>query len=288
MKKIVLILGLLVIGMSAKAEVEFAYEAGAEVVSAYLWRGIYNGGLSFQPTASVGFDHEHVQFRVGAWASVGASDWKFTKGLDKEDCYNPNTYFVPELDITASLRSHGVTVGFTHYYYCDNTNFFNFGDINNIEGSAQTEVMIGIDGDDWLPEQHHTYINWYTMVSGNDGNLIENENEKENLFRRAYSSYLELGYDYTFSNIDLTLGAQLGIVPWRSESIYATDGAALKCVSLKINKAWDLDVCEIDLFAQGMIDTYDMNKDNAYINASGDDKLYAQKLNGVIGLGVWF
>ena len=33
--------------LTAKAEVNFAYEAGAEVVSSYLWRGQYNGGLSF-------------------------------------------------------------------------------------------------------------------------------------------------------------------------------------------------------------------------------------------------
>jgi len=37
-----------------------------------------------------------------------------------------------------------------------------------------------------------------------------------------------------------------------------------------------------------MIDTYDINKDNVYIAASGDDKVCMQKLNGVIGLGVWF
>lgn len=273
MKKVVIIVTFLVLGLVAKAEVEFAYEAGAEVVSAYLWRGIYNGGLSFQPTANIGFDHEHIQFRFGAWANVGASDWGFKE-------------LVAEVDISGSIRSHGVTAGFSHYYYCDGTNYFNIGNINDISGSAQTEVMIGLDGDDWLPEQHHAYVNWYTMVSGADGN--ENENENEIVLERAYSSYLELGYDYTFSSIGLTLGGQLGIVPWRSDWIYGTEGAALKCISLKLNKAWNLDVCEIDLFAQGMIDTYDIHKDNLYIAANGYDKIGQQKLNGAIGLGVWF
>jgi len=288
MKRALIILSILSIGIAVKAEVKFAYEAGAEVVSAYLWRGMYNGGLSFQPNVSVGFDHKDVQFQFGVWGNVGASDWKFTKGLEQEEGYNPNTYFVPEVDIVCSLRSHGVTVGFSHYYYCSGP-YFNFGDIEKaVEGKSQTEVTIGIDGDDWLSEEHHAYINWYTMVSGADGNFEYDEDGNVTSVKRAYSSYLELGYDYTFSNVGITLGAQLGIVPWRSDWVYSTEGAALKCVSLKLNKAWDLDVCEIDLFAQGMIDTYDINKENAYINLSGDDKLCCQKLNGTIGLGIWF
>jgi len=284
MKKVLFLLGAMVIGLTAKAEVEFAYEAGAEVLSAYVWRGMYNGGLSFQPDLEVGFDYEHVQFRFGTWATVGASDWGFRKGLEETDDGNPNTYLMPEVDIFANIRSHGVTVGVTHYYYCDGTNYFNFGDVNTIEGTAQTEVKIGIDGDDWLPEEHHVYASWNTMVSGADSN----ENEQDSTLCRAYSSYLEFGYDYTFQKQGLTLGIQFGVVPWKSESLYEVDRAALKCLSLKLNKSWDLDVCEIDLFAQGVIDTYNINKDNLYIKASGDDKLYNQKLNGLIGLGVWF
>ena len=35
---------------SAKAQLfEFTYDAGFEAVSSYIWRGMYNGGLSFQP-----------------------------------------------------------------------------------------------------------------------------------------------------------------------------------------------------------------------------------------------
>ena len=57
MKKVlVLTAALMAVVMSAKAEVEFAYEAGAEIVSSYIWRGMYNGGLSFQPEGLVGFN----------------------------------------------------------------------------------------------------------------------------------------------------------------------------------------------------------------------------------------
>lgn len=287
MKKAFFLLALVAATITAQAQVEFAYDAGAEVVSAYLWRGQYNGGLSFQPDLAVGFDHDHVQFRFGTWWSIGASDWGFRKGLEKEEDYNPNTYFIPEVDVYASLRSHGVTVGFTHYYYFGGSKFFNFGKIDAIDGTSQTEVMIGIDGDDWLPEAHHVYANWNTFVSGADANYNMKETGEVEV-KRAYSSYLELGYDYTFENIGLTLGAQVGIVPWASNDVYGTEKAAVKCVGLKLNKAWDLDVCEINLFAQGMVDTYQIDKENVFIKASGDDKLYNQKLNGCIGVGFWF
>ena len=43
MKKVlVLTAALMAVVMSAKAEVEFAYEAGAEIVSSYIWSGMYN------------------------------------------------------------------------------------------------------------------------------------------------------------------------------------------------------------------------------------------------------
>ena len=92
--------------MSAKAEVEFAYDAGAELVSAYIWRGQYNGGLSFQPDVELGFNaaDEAVEFRAGVWANLGASDWKFKKnGLVIPDVYDPNTRFMPEVDFMARV-----------------------------------------------------------------------------------------------------------------------------------------------------------------------------------------
>ena len=111
-KVLVLVTALLAVVFSAKAEVEFAYEAGADLVSAYIWRGMYNGGLSLQPEGLVGFDAKDgaIQFRAGAWANIGASDWKFRKdGVEIPDVYNPNTYFVPEVDFIASITAYGAS-----------------------------------------------------------------------------------------------------------------------------------------------------------------------------------
>ena len=67
MKRIIIILALTLIGVSAfslKASAEetkekesaFFYEVGADVVSAYLWRGQNLGGLSIQPSVTLGWN----------------------------------------------------------------------------------------------------------------------------------------------------------------------------------------------------------------------------------------
>lgn len=58
-------------------------EAGANVVSSYLWRGQNLGGLSIQP--SVTFDWKGLY--LSGWGNIGADNWTFE-------------YFNPELDTT--------------------------------------------------------------------------------------------------------------------------------------------------------------------------------------------
>ncbi len=286
MKKVLVSLLAMVVTTVAVAQeksIEFAYEAGAELTSAYLWRGQYNGGLSFQPEALVGFDTEHTSFRIGAWASLGASDWKFRKATSDDQA---GTEFYPEVDIEASFTFYGLTLGATHYYYGDG-NFFNWKhdlDEINADGS-QTEVQIGYNFADLL--DFPLYINWYTMVAGADIDEKETETEGEVDLKRAYSSYIELGYDFSLP-YEITLGLQVGMTPWKSFYTDYEGGFAVNNVSARIEKPWSIgDICEISLFAQGSINTYKMTKDNVFISGVADEKLY-QRLNGCIGVGIWF
>ena len=256
----------------AKAEVEFAYEAGADIVSSYIWRGQYNGGLSLQPEGLVGFDANDgaLSFRAGVWASIGASDWKFQKGLstyfDSEgNEVNPNTMFMPEVDFIASFTAYGASIGFNEYYYCDDWS------------THTSEIWAGYSFDHAFGVG--AYINWYTIIAGAD--IIETTN------KQAFSSYLELGYDYTFEDLGLTLGAQIGLSPWESP-LYGNEKFACTNISLKINKEWEFDVVTLDLYAQGSLNPDGIDKTNVFIPEAGDDKLYCQKLNGTIGLGIWF
>lgn len=289
MKKITLLCAALVAAvMTAKAEVEFAYDAGAEIVSSYIWRGQYNGGLSFQPDIEVGYDGEHTSFRAGVWGNIGASDWGFRKGLPKyidEDGaeINPNTYFVPELDVVLSFSTYGLSVGMNHYYYCDGSNFFSWQSVETLEetgNSSTTEVWAGYNFGDLT--KAGLYLNWYTTVAGQDLRYDAEGNAK-----RAWSSYLEIGYDYTFEDLGLTLGAQVGMSPWESP-IYGNEKFAVTNISLKLNKEWEFEHVTLDLFAQGALNPTGINKENVFVKASGDEKIGCQQLNGTIGLGFWF
>ena len=95
---------------SAKAEVNFAYDAGADIVGAYLWRGQYLGGLSFQPNLAVGYDGEKSSLRIGAWGNVGASDYMFRKDAGDGKGF---TRCVPEVDIVGQFSALGLSVGIT-------------------------------------------------------------------------------------------------------------------------------------------------------------------------------
>ena len=97
-----------------------------------------------------------------------------------------------------------------------------------------------------------------------------------------------------FENVGITLGAQVGMSPWKSE-MYGNEKFAVVNVSAKINKEWELDKVTIDLYAQGSInpnglvtDKNDPNYNLLLLKAAGDDKIGMQKLNGTIGLGFWF
>ena len=284
MKKRVLVLvaAVMAVVFSAEAEVEFAYEAGAEVVSAYIWRGQYNGSLSFQPTASVGLNalDEAVQFRAGVWGNIGASDWKFQR--DKGDGTG-FTRFMPELDVMLSATAYGASVGFNHYYYCDGSNFFSWQSVADLDANGNTsttEFWFGYNFDHFFGVG--AYINWYTMIAGQD--LVYDENDNPH---RAWSTYIELGYDYTWEKIGLTLGGQLGLSPWASD-LYGNSKFAVTNISVKLNKEFEIGPCTIDIFAQGSLNPDGVTTQNAVIPGAGDDKLYKQKLNAVLGCGFWF
>lgn len=275
----------------------FGYDAGADVVSAYLWRGQYNGGLSFQPTLDLGWDSEHTSFRFGTWWNVGASDWGFRKGLPETEEGNPNTYFVPEVDIYANFNIWGATLVVTHFYYFGGSPFFCWDKIDTWmkddgvrldNNTSTTEISVGYDFSTLA--LCGLYFNWNTTIAGNDFQTDEEGEyvlDDKGRIKRNFTSYLELGYNYTWDEPGITLGGAVGMVPWASAT-YGNSKFAVNNLTLNIHKAWEFDACELDLYAIGSINPDLINKENAYIKASGDNKVCQQQLNGCIGLGIWF
>lgn len=283
MKKVLVMAAALVAAVcSAKAEVEFAYDAGAELVSSYIWRGQYNGGLSLQPDLEIGYDGSYSSLRIGAWGNIGASDWMFKKDQGDGTGY---TKFMPEIDIVGSFTACGLSVGFNHYYYCDGSNFFSWKSVAELDGSdntSTTEVWAGYNFGHWN-EKAGLYFNWYTTVAGQDLVYDAASNPK-----RAWSSYFEVGYDYTIEKIGLTLGAVVGMSPWESP-IYGNEKFAVTNVSVKLNQEWEFEHATLDLFCQASLNTDGLNKYNVVLwKEAGYDKLYNQKLNATAGLGIWF
>lgn len=252
---------------SAAETVEFAYDAYAEVTSTYIWRGQYNGGLSFQPDVAVGFDTEHTSFRVGTWWSLGASDWGFRKGREITEDGNPNTYFIPETDIYVNANIWGFTIGGTKYHFYDHANFAKDG---------LWEVSAGYD--------FSTLLNVPLTVSYNV--FVGGSDDQDDNGDQMYSGYLELGYYHTWEDYDITFGGAIGIA---TNGQYYSDGASVCNLSLRLDKTWNInDVCELGIFGIGSLNPDGVNKDNVFIKASGDDKICKQRLNGAIGLSVSF
>ena len=270
---------------TAFAQVEFTWGVSADVVSAYLWRGQYLGGLSFQPDVNIGFEAEHCSLSVGAWGNVGLSDWKFVRN-NPNDAFN--TYFIPELDLYLDFGFYGVHVGATHYYYFDGSPFFS--GMKKPVGTSQTEVMLGYHFADEL--DFGLYFNAYTYLLGDDGE------QSGSIYNRHFSTYLELGYEIELP-AEFTLTPVLGVVPnLRSNVYYETDDGGwtdwkhlgFTNLSLRLDKTWEIgDHTSIGVFALGSVNFYDINKDNLWLNTSGEEKVGSyQKLNGCIGFNISF
>lgn len=270
MKKTLISLLLLVstVGSMVKANsnVGFAYDAGAELVSSYIWRGQYCSGLSLQPNLAVGYDGRISSMRVGVWGSVGATDWKFSD-------------FYPEVDLFVNWNILGIQIGATHQYYFGGSPFFCWSSdellLQNEDASSQTEITLGYTLETLLGIP--LYFSWNTMVAGYDFNP---ENDK-----RAYSTYIEIGYTQELPH-DMYIGAVVGFSPWKSLYTDWDKDFAFNNISLCLGKEWNFENCSLDLYAMGAVNTCNISKENLFV--SDPELKTTQKLNGTIGLGVWF
>ncbi|HBK29272.1 MAG TPA: hypothetical protein DDZ04_05705 [Parabacteroides sp.] len=203
----VLILFVISWGVHAQDEIttekHFRLGFGADFVSSYVWRGLYQGGFSVQPGMSIHLGH----FGLTAW---GSTDFQ---GSGTEG--NPVS---KEIDLVLSydLGKTGLGFAVSDYWWADKGkgDFFNYK-------SADTDHAIeaGISYD--FPfEKFPMSMAWYTFFWGAD----KKENGKQN-----HSSYFELTYPFKVKQIDLE--AALGIVPY-SAAYYETDKFGVTNLSL--------------------------------------------------------
>ncbi len=283
MKKKVLVIALALLGVGAlpcqaentseDKEYGLSFEVGADIVSSYIWRGQNLGGLSLQPSITLGWQGVYLS----GWWNVGADNWRFQN-------------FNPEMDLTVGFDRWGAQVDLTHYYYFGGESFLAGNCDMTIEDNAARSTMelhAGFHLGD-IVENVPLYIDWYTTVLGGDGYLTDPNDA--NTLKRAYSTYIQIGYDFELP-FGTIIAARVGLTPWRGaysryEEVWKNAGTvALTNLNLRVEHAFELGDFTLSVFAEGMLNCYGIDKSNVITKVTERSE---QRLNGCIGGSFYF
>ncbi len=207
---------------------DFDWYARAEIDANYVWRGLYNGGLSLVAEAEVSY----YGFFANMWWNVGATDWKWGK---KDASGTAVTGLNPEVDISLGYRWRGLSVLFIHMYYFDHytdgrmSRYFDWNNYAPGGGGVTTEWRISYRISDNVPLR----LMWCTRTFGRDGYMQNGE------LKRAYSTYIEARYDQPLP-YDITLSGVIGLTPWRSMYTGYEKEFAVVNLSVGLSKSWQI------------------------------------------------
>ena len=151
---------------------------GADIVSGYVWRGVYQAGSGVSVQPSLGIEYKGLS--VGAWGSTSLNEG------------------FKELDFSIGYEIKGFSIGVTDYWWAgQGASFYNYYfDSHLIEGA------VGYHFGEKVPLS----VEWHTFFAGNL--------DKDAAGKRQYSSYVQIGYDFKIKNVEFT--AAIGAAPWNS------------------------------------------------------------------------
>lgn len=286
MKKTLLVLALTLLGVSAcpfQAQAEndntgknigLTLDVGADLVSSYLWRGQNLGGMAIQPSVTLSWKGLYLC----GWANIGADNWTFEN-------------LSPELDITIGYDNFGLKADLTHLYYFGGEPYFPKGGfktqpyLSPDSCGTTMEAHIGFHLGD-LIEKVPLFIDWYTTVYGADCYFDEGEGE----WKRAWSTYIEVGYDFQLP-LELLLSARVGITPWKSmysnyEEVWKNaETVGINNINLRLERDFELKHIFVGVWGEMMLNCYGLNKTN--LTTTLENKL-DQRLNWRIGASLYF
>ena len=170
-------------------------EAG--LVSTYIWRGMRQAGISFQPSMKIGYK----RFSFSAWGNT-----EIAKGGQREVDLYLNYDILDNLTIELSDNWSMTTSSIGYFRYGKGTE-------HSWEGRVTYTLPV---------EKFPLSLSWGTMFAGNDFN----DNGK-----RAFSSYLILSYPFHIKMIDM--GVEVGMSPYKSNGMYNCNGFSLNQIALK-------------------------------------------------------
>ena len=142
-------------------------EVGADFVSSYIWRGMYQAGISLQPALSISFSG----ITVGAWGSTG-----FPANAKELDLY-----------ISYELKGFSATIG-DYWWRGENTPYFRNA------GNHHLEATLGYT----LSEKIPIYFEINTMLTGDE--------DKSDDDHKYYSTYILANYPFTIGSFDCEAG----------------------------------------------------------------------------------
>lgn len=226
MKKIILAIALLVSGfVGAKAQDKATVSVGADLVSSYVWRGVFFSGASLQPTMSVAYKG----LSIGAWGSTDIIDANYK-----------------EFDMSAFYTKSALKVGLTHYWWSGKgINYFGKDTVG--KSGHYLEGTVGYVGSKFA-------LTWNTIFLGD-----KDKNEDGD---QMFSTYVEGAYNFNVGDIALT--AAVGVSPWESNSSVGyhyvpqtaanKDGFQVSNISLKAVKTLKIsDSVSIPVYVQGIV-----------------------------------
>lgn len=197
-------------GLRAQETKGVTIGGGADIVSGYIWRGVPQAGVSFQPTMTMTAGN----FSASAWGSVDFSATSY-KEMDLTLAYaiGPVTVSLADLYWEGSSADRGVI----------SRNYFDFG------ATSPHRVELGAS---WCVSQKvPVTLSWYTIVFG-----AADVNFKG---KRAYSTYVEVAYPFNVKGIDMKAG--VGVVPWNAYGTYGINkDFYVQNVFLNAGKMWDI------------------------------------------------
>lgn len=182
--------------------VQFA--GGTDLVSTYVWRGVYESGPAFQPVLAMTAGN----FSATAWGSV-----------DFDNNYK-------EMDLTLAYTLGPVTLSLADLYWTGHADdrYFSAG------SHSPHRIEAGVS---WVvSEKLPVTLSWYTILFG-----AADVNHKG---ERAYASYFEAAWPFTVKGVDLKAG--VGMVPWNAAATYYSGdrGFCVQNVFLNAGKSWNI------------------------------------------------
>lgn len=192
------------------------FNVNADVVSSYVWRGMYQSSFAVQPCIEMTAGN----FTLGSWGSTSFKDEE-----------------TREFDFYASVQAKAFSIGITDYFCTPS-----WGDHSYFaDHSHVLEANLGWDFAECCEKFAMTISANINFL--NDKKVDEDGEEKE-----EFSTYIELGYpvESKFVNWDFTLGACVN-----ESAFYGVDKFGVINIGVKASKDIEItDKFKLPIFAQ--------------------------------------